>query len=90
MPIETMRRLIDQSPCFQLKFVADSPRDFPELIWNVEQLAVRPEDVWVMPQGSTIDAMDAAADWLQPWCEKNGFHYCDRMQIRWYGNRRGT
>ncbi len=90
MPIETMRRLIDRSPQFQLKFVVDSPDDFGELNWVVEQLGVAPTDVWIMPQGSTIEAIDAAASWLKPWCQANQFQYCDRMQIRWYGNRRGT
>lgn len=90
VPLDTMRRLIDRSPQFQLKFVVDSPADFAELTEIVERLQVAPVDVWVMPQGSTSEAMDAAAPWLRPWCESQGFQYCDRMQIRWYGNRRGT
>lgn len=90
MPLETMRRLIERSPRFQIKFVVDSPEDYPELVQVVEQLSVAPADVWIMPQGSTIAAMDAASSWLKPWSEANGFQYCDRMQIRWYGNRKGT
>lgn len=90
MPLETMRRLIDRSEDAQLKFVVDSPADYPELISIAEALQADPADVWVMPQGSTIEAMDAAAQWLKPWCESHEFRYCDRMQIRWYGNRRGT
>jgi 7-carboxy-7-deazaguanine synthase len=90
MPIDTMRRLIDRTPQFQLKFVVGSPVDYDELIDIVERLQVAPRDVWVMPQGSTVEAMDAAQNWLRPWCESQGFQYCDRMQIRWYGNRRGT
>ena len=90
MPIGIMRRLIERSPSFQLKFVVDSPNDYGELHRVVEQLRVSPADVWIMPQGSTIEAIDAAASWLKAWCQTNGFQYCDRMQIRWYGNRRGT
>lgn len=90
MPIETMRALIGRSNDYQLKFVVDSPDDYAELAWVVEQLAVDPSQVWVMPQGSTIDAMDQALAWLKPWCADQGFRYCDRQQIRWYGNRRGT
>jgi 7-carboxy-7-deazaguanine synthase len=90
MPISTMRRLIERAPQYQLKFVVDSEADYDELLEVVEQLDAEPEAVWVMPQGSTIEAMDAAVRWLQPWCDKVGFRYCDRMQIRWYGNRRGT
>jgi 7-carboxy-7-deazaguanine synthase len=90
MPIETMRRLIDRSADFQLKFVVDSTADYDELCQVVRDLQVSKKDVWVMPQGSTIEAMDAALPWLKPWCEDQGFQFCDRQQIRWYGNRRGT
>lgn len=90
MPIETMRRLIDEAPAYQLKFVVDSPADYDELVEVVNALAADPDDVWVMPQGSTIEAMEQAIEWLEPWCREQGFRYCDRMQIRWYGNRRGT
>lgn len=90
MPIETMRALIDRAPMFQVKFVVDSKADYDETLEVVESLGVEPSDVWIMPQGSTIEAMDRAIVWLKPWAESNGFHYCDRMQIRWFGNRRGT
>lgn len=90
MPIDTMRRLINRAADHQLKFVVDSPRDYPELLEIVSKLAADAGNVWIMPQGSTIEAMDRAATWLQPWCQDQGFQYCDRMQIRWYGNRRGT
>jgi 7-carboxy-7-deazaguanine synthase len=90
MSTSTMARLIARAFDYQLKFVVDSARDFDELSWVVDQLAAPPGKVWVMPQGSTPEALDAAEAWLRPWCEKNAFHYCDRMQIRWYGNRRGT
>ncbi len=90
MPVDTMRRLIDRAPAYQLKFVVDSSADYDELLEVVGRLDAEPENVWVMPQGSSVEAMDAAAGWLKPWCEQLGFQYCDRMQIRWYGNRRGT
>ncbi len=90
MPIATMLSLIDRSPEFQIKFVVDSTNDYTETLQVVDQLKIQPTDVWIMPQGSTIEAMDKASVWLKPWAESNGFHYCDRMQIRWFGNRRGT
>ena len=90
MPIATMRRLIERSTDYQLKFVVDSPADYAELLQVFNDLPVKHDDIWVMPQGSSIEAMDRAIQWLKPWCEDQGFHYCDRQQIRWYGNRRGT
>lgn len=90
LPVETMRKLIDRAADYQLKFVVDSKDDYDELLAIVESLSADPTEVWIMPQGSTIDAMDRAAQWLRPWCESQSFQYCDRMQIRWFGNRRGT
>jgi 7-carboxy-7-deazaguanine synthase len=90
MPFDVMQSLIAQAPDHQLKFVVDSQYDFPELTEVVRKLGTRPSDVWVMPQGTTVAALDAAGQWLQPWCAEQGFQYCDRQQIRWYGNRRGT
>ena len=85
-----MRRLIHTAIDYQIKFVVDSPNDYDELLEIVEQLGVPADRVWIMPQGSTNEAMDAAAQWLKAWVDQAGFRYCDRMQIRWDGNRRGT
>jgi 7-carboxy-7-deazaguanine synthase len=90
MPIDVMRRLIDRSKDFQLKFVAASPDDFAEIVDVATDLQVDASDVWIMPQGSTVEAIDGAMPWLKPWTQSQGFRYCDRMQIRWFGNRRGT
>ena len=90
LPINTMKRLIDAAKEYQVKFVVSSPAQYSEVEQLAEQLASDPQDVFIMPQGTTIDEMDEAMAWLRPWCESVGFQYCDRMQIRWYGNRRGT
>lgn len=90
MPISTMRQLIVRAPAAQVKFVVDSAADFDEILAVVNDLRVAAADVWIMPQGITTEQLQAAAIWLRPWTTANGFHYCDRMQIHWYGNRRGT
>tara|TARA_R110002049_G_scaffold285698_1_gene466708 strand:+ start:95949 stop:96734 length:786 start_codon:yes stop_codon:yes gene_type:complete len=90
LPVDVMKRLIERAPDCQLKFVVDSPDDYDELMSIVRAVDVVASDVWIMPQGSTIEALDKAIEWLKPWCEANDFTYCDRMQIRWFGNRRGT
>ena len=90
LPINVMRGLIDRAKQFQIKFVVDSPADYDEVNEIVAALGVAPGDVWIMPQGSTIEAMDASIEWLKPWTNEQGYVYCDRLQIRWFGNRRGT
>ena len=90
LPISIIQQLIDQSQDYQLKFVVDSSQDYPELLDFLGQVRHDKNKVWVMPQGSTIEALNRAVYWLKPWCEERGFHFCERMQIRWFGNRRGT
>jgi len=90
LPIPIMRRLIAAAKCHQLKFVVDRPDEFDEVEHIIEQLRVDADRVWIMPQGTTAEQLDGALGWLQPWCRQQGYRYCDRMQIRWYGNRRGT
>ncbi|QDT11411.1 7-carboxy-7-deazaguanine synthase [Planctomycetes bacterium K23_9] len=90
LPIDVMQQVMKRGVDYQLKFVVDSPSDFEEVNEIVVALEAPHHKVFIMPQGSTIEAMDAAISWLKPWSIDQGFKYCDRMQIRWYGNRRGT
>ncbi|WP_168565437.1 7-carboxy-7-deazaguanine synthase QueE [Crateriforma spongiae] len=90
MPIATMRQLIDAAVDHQVKFVVDRIDETDETLDTVLALGVDPAHVWIMPQGVTAQSLDQAAKWLRPWCDRHGFRYCDRMHIRWYGNRPGT
>ena len=90
LPLGVMRRLIDRSPRFQVKFVVEGERDFPEIESIIDALSLPADTVWLMPEGTTSETLDRAQAWLRPYVERNGFHFCDRLQIRWYGNRRGT
>ncbi|MFG0264563.1 MAG: 7-carboxy-7-deazaguanine synthase QueE [Rhodopirellula sp. JB055] len=90
LPIDTMKQLIRSAKAIQVKFVVDSPEEMAEIDEVVGQLAVPPDSVWLMPQGISVEQLDAARPWLEPLAESRGYRYCDRMQIRWYGNRRGT
>lgn len=87
---EVIRQLIDRSVDHQLKFVVDRPEDFAAAVEAAAEIGARPEAVWIMPQGTSEANLDAAAVWLEPLSAAYGFRYCDRLHIRWYGNRRGT
>ena len=90
MPIAVMRRLIDAAVAVQVKFVVQNAGEFDEIDSVVDQLGADAADVWIMPQGRDVATLDAAAPWLRPWTAARGYRDCDRMQIRWYGDRRGT
>lgn len=76
---------------FQLKFVIDVPADVDEVKEYLTQLGTLDlSRVLLMPQGIEMANLEERAQWLQPLCDVNGFTYCPRRHIEWYGNRRGT
>ncbi len=87
---EVIRQLIDQADQHQIKFVVDSAADFHEASQAADEIGVAAEHVWIMPQGLTTQQLDEKQQWLRPLCEAHRFQYCDRLHIRWYGNKRGT
>ena len=87
---DVIRRLIE-SYDYQLKFVVDDPTDLSEIDrYLAEFPTVKPDHVWLMPQGIEVAALRQREAWLGPHCQSRGFHLCSRKQIDWYGNRRGT
>ena len=43
-----------------------------------------------MPMAITVAEMRSKAEWIAPFAAQHGYRYCPRMQLEWYGNRRGT
>ncbi|MDR1492160.1 MAG: 7-carboxy-7-deazaguanine synthase QueE [Planctomycetaceae bacterium] len=88
--ISITQKLID-SYSYQLKFVADAENDLPEIEFFLQQLShVNKNRVFLMPQAITAEEISAKEKWLRPYAEEKKYVYCPRMQILWYGNRRGT
>jgi 7-carboxy-7-deazaguanine synthase len=46
--------------------------------------------VLLMPQGTDQSALAAIGRWLEAYCREQGFGFCPRKHIEWYGARRGT
>jgi 7-carboxy-7-deazaguanine synthase len=86
---EAVRRLIAEYDC-QWKFVIDTPDDCEEVL---AYLAAFPEidrtSVMLMPQGIEAAALAEKAAWLEPYCMTNGFAFCPRRQVEWFGAQRG-
>jgi 7-carboxy-7-deazaguanine synthase len=74
----------------QLKFVAGHPGDLDEIARLVGHLGASPERVLVMPEGTSIAALDEVARWLVPAVIARGWRYCDRLHIRLFGHTPGT
>lgn len=83
-------RYVDQYN-YQIKFVVDTPDDLPKIQRFLEKFPqIRPDRVLLMPQGTVAEELSERERWLQPYAESQGYVMCRRMQIFWYGNRRGT
>lgn len=85
-----IRRLLGEYDC-QLKFVIDTPADCSEMeAWLKEFAPVSPSRVWLMPQGIDPAELAATAQWLRPYCDERGYHFCPRRHVEWFGPGRGT
>lgn len=87
---EVISRLLSQY-AYQLKFVIDTPADCDDVgVWLAEFPAVDRSRVLLMPQGTDQQALDKIGSWLAAYCQQQGFVFCPRKHIEWYGARRGT
>lgn len=87
---DIVQRLIDRCE-YQLKFVIDRREELDDVQQYLEQLTeVDRERVLLMPQGVDLDLLERKARWLRPYCEEQGYTYCPRKQIEWFGAARGT
>jgi 7-carboxy-7-deazaguanine synthase len=88
--IEVIRRFMALAD-YQLKFVVDAPEDLGEIDALLERIGpVESANVLLMPQGVTVEELDARSGWLSALCRERGFRYCPRLQIALFGNTRGT
>jgi 7-carboxy-7-deazaguanine synthase len=87
---EVIRRLLIEY-AYQVKFIIDTPADLPEVVQYLREFPEIDRDrVLLMPQGTDQLQLDARAAWLQPYCTAEGFVFCPRKQIEWFGLVRGT
>lgn len=89
--IEVIQQFINTSPEFQLKFVVSRQEDMTEIEQILNQLdGFSPDDVLLMPEGTTADVLDSRAAWIVNICKSKGYRFCPRLHVALYGNTRGT
>lgn len=87
---DVIRQLVSRFD-YQVKFVVDTRDDLSELEAYLDEIPEIARDrVLLMPQGTDLEHLDAQSQWLRPYCEANGFVFCPRKQIEWFGPVRGT
>ncbi|AUX70605.1 pyrroloquinoline quinone biosynthesis protein PqqE [Porphyrobacter sp. HT-58-2] len=73
-----------------LKFVVASPEDVDEVQALHRRYRFRPEQVFLMAEGTDSTSLRARQAWLSALCLKHGFRMSDRMHIHLYGDTRST
>ena len=90
LDIAVLRDLIDNYK-YQLKFVADSQADLPEIQQTTEKIGnVDTEKVMLMPQARTRDELLAKSPMVADMCKSAGFAFGQRLQVLLWDNERGT
>ncbi|MFT5679442.1 MAG: 7-carboxy-7-deazaguanine synthase [Myxococcota bacterium] len=89
LSLPVLRQLIAHAD-HQLKFVASSEADIEEVAAVVEALGVAADRVLLMPEGRTVEEIDAHLPLLIPACTARGWRLCDRLHLRLFGNTPGT
>lgn len=88
--MDVVRQMIKKYD-YQLKFVIDRPEDFLEVEKYLEDLpGAKPTRVLMMPQARSLEEMREKETWMLEYAQQKGFRYSPRMQLEWYGNKRGT
>lgn len=77
---------------YQVKFVVCAIEDITEIesMLGETGITVPPEKVFLMPEGTTLDALRQRAPWLIEVCRTRGYRYAHRLHIELFGNTRGT
>ncbi len=87
---DVIRKMVADYP-YQIKFVIDSPLDCAEVEGYLREFPeILRERTMLMPQGMDERQTERTAEWLEPHCRENGFVYCPRKQLEWFGMIRGT
>lgn len=87
---DVVRRLIAEH-AYQIKFVIDAQADCDEVeSWLAAMPEIDRQRVLLMPQGTDVDHLTKIGNWLQPYCDRKGYHFCPRRHIEWFGLARGT
>lgn len=87
---EVIQRLSRDYDC-QFKFVIDQPVDLDEVTqWLAEFPHVAPEQVYLMPQATTPEALREKSQWIEQAAVDHGWRFSPRLHIEMFGARRGV
>lgn len=83
-------RFFAESPKSIFKFVVSGAADASEVASLAERYQIDPDRIYLMPQGTTSERLQAQRPLLAALCLDHGYRLSDRMHIHLYGNRPGV
>jgi len=86
----TVYAFFAQNPKAWFKFVIAEKQDLDEVLELIEKYHIPANKVYLMPEGTTPEMLNAKQQWLVEQCKKHGFYYTDRLHIHIYGSKRGV
>lgn len=72
------------------KFVTAEPADVDEVLFLQRAHDIRPDKIFLMPEGTDSETLRARLEWLAPLAAAQGFKVSDRLHIHLFGDTRGT
>lgn len=89
---EVLRQWLGAADDYQLKFVISTEHELREMQEVIASLgvAVPPEKILLMPEGTHLETMRARYEMLVEACKNHGWRFSPRLHIELFGNRRGT
>jgi 7-carboxy-7-deazaguanine synthase len=83
-------RFFAKSPKAFFKFVVAAEADATEIIELINRYNIAPEKVWLMPEGTTREALADRRRWLVDLCKTHNFRYTDRLHVQIWGSKKGV
>lgn len=83
-------RFFASSEKANFKFVVSEMGDLEEVMSLIGRYEIHPERVWLMPEGTTAQALSKRRKWLVEVCKSHGFRYSDRLHIQIWGSKKGV
>lgn len=78
------------SPKAFFKFVVVAPEDLDEVLELVERHGLTRGRVYLMPEGTTSEALRQRSVWVAEAARRHGLCFSDRLHIHLWGSRRGV
>lgn len=76
-------------PSASFKFVAGGPADIPQIAAIAQRYRIPPSRIYIMPLGTTSEAVTRTGASLVDSIMAHGFSYSDRLHIHLFGDKRG-